>query len=246
MWFAPAEDGVHCNASGGQLFRGLERLRPGPRVGICWPPTTDGGDGRYQDRPEVTKPLGCAPDSPLISEFGSPSLIPSEIEVCANGEVSFGAPQRSRAGGIDVGVAFALPKIGRIHSIVHTECGENNVNVSIPTGSLTSEVWLHRDLARGGDPAASFYNTALLAGNSSIAREHLRVPLYEQVEEGAWPCPLPPQLAELRERHELLGRRLAAQLGKDPAEFTCFRVSPQHPPVHTALTLRWKLAHAAS
>ncbi len=216
MWLVPSSDGIHCHAAGGQLFQGLERLRPGPRVTICWAPMTTGKDGTYEDLGCNPAPLGSVMHSPVVDALGSPNLARAEVEVNSNGEVLFGTPERSRGGILDVGVAYVLNDIGVVRADHVSDCGENNVNVSVPMESLVSEVWMHRDLARGGDPAAAYYNIAVRSGSGPNGREHRRVPLHERAESSSWPCALPAQMADLDARYRDLSHRLASQLGAAP------------------------------
>jgi hypothetical protein len=241
VWIAPSSDGKHCDTAGGQLFLGLARLRPGPTLPICWPPMqTDRGEAFRTDHKSVSA-LGTV-RGPLIEDLGSPALSAEEIDLSPRGVVLFGTPARARDGAIDVAAAFAVPRLGPMYSADPTETGEMNVNCSLPTASLVHEVWLHRELARGGDPAAAYYHIDMRPGDDLGMREQRRAPLHERIVSGAWPLPLPPTLKEGRDRHRLLGERLARHLDARHEDFTGFRIHMRHPSVHTALTLRWRLA----
>lgn len=241
VWIAPSSDGEHCDTAGGQLFLGLERLRPGPTLPICWPPMqTDRAEAFRSDRKSVSA-LGTV-RGPLIEDLGSPALAAEEIDLSPRGVVLFGTPARHRGRTIEVAAAFAMPRLGPMYSADPTETGEMNVNCSLPTASLVFEVWLHRDLARGGDPAAAYYNIGMRPGDDLSMRELRRVPLRERMLSGAWPLPLPSTLKAGRDRHRLLGERLARHLDASPEDFTGFRIHMRHPSIHTALTLRWRLA----
>lgn len=242
-WITPAADGIHCDLAGGQLFLELERLRPGPTLPVCWPPLIARSD-RYEIDPGIAGSLRRT-RGPLFEELGSPDLGTDEVEVSTRGVVSFGTPAPSRGGSIDLGAAYSVEGLGTIRGRTESEFGELNANVSVPTDAFLLEVWLHRDLVRGGDPAGAFYNLAIRPGDGLEYRESRRLPLHESVERLEGPASLPPPLVPLQSRYEALSRHATTRLGATPDAFVGFRAMLRCPPLHTSLVLRWKLAPPA-
>jgi len=238
----PSEDGVHCDDVGAQFFIGLERLRPGPPMGICWPRMVARPGEAYRTEDDASSPLSGTASSPLVEELGSPDLEATEIQLHPRGAVVFGIPNAGRDGTIDVCPASRMDAIGPMRSDDPEDAAEVNMNVVLPVADLVFDLWFDRDLPRGGDPVAALYNRGLRDRDHPDDREARRVPLHETVTAPRRPLALPRPLEDVDERYGMLISRLARVHGREPRDLVCHRLHMRYPPVHGAIVLRWRLA----
>lgn len=243
QWIAPSSDGMLCDLVGGQIFAGVERIRPGPWINLFFAPARY-RVGESLGRGHAFLPIDDSPHPPIVADLSSPDLRTGEVrcaEVPNASAVQFGQAAPDRRAPIDLCCAIRLDRFAPMHREEDDDAGEMTVGVHFPMKRAVVEVWMHHALARGGEPSAMFHSLGFKTGQRVDWRDDLRLPFAEQAEAIADPFKLPRDLERVSKAHRALAERACALRGHTVKDYRCFRIDLPHPLMHSTATIRWRL-----
>jgi len=228
------------------LFEGLERSRPGPAYPIYHRVKTFGDD---ETASIDGRNLSADTFGPLVPSLTSEGAIGRELRISpaskidGRSSVDFVDRDRGRIDSLRAVFAEHSQRVGSPFASVAQRTAELRLPTMLPVEFVVFDVFIHRSIPTGSDPALTMYNHPANHAQSprwdTRQRLPLEVDLVERVSSG-----LPAALAASRRPYKTLLGLAETQVGRSLEEFQLYRAVVPHPPMHSSLLAMWRLAES--
>lgn len=225
----PSADGLHADVAGAQIIDGIRFIRPETQFEVYrgFSRATDGSP------PSLCESLCAGLEGVDLAHHQLPDRITSYL-IEPNGSYDEGS----------VALAFCEHSLSRgpLDSEFEDDFAEAACPIYLPTRRLQFEIWLHRQLRRGGDPTPHLYHTRDSSPSAFDRHNRARVPLPADLDLVDAPFAAGGLASPLGARHKALMLEASSRLGCGLEDLDCFRVRLPCPPMGSRVAVRWLLA----
>ena len=223
----PSSDDLHVDIAGTQILAGVRRLRPGPPVEI-YHSFGAGEEALQQSMSEGLDELHLTREH-ASSGRGFNYLMTD--------------PSSDRDHGAIAAFFETVAMIGLMDSDLEDDYAEAALPILLPIRQLRYEVWIHRNVRRGGPPTAHLYPARDSNPRQFDRHNRARLPLPADLEVVEKPFAGDGLDSDLARRHAGLIEMACRRLGVAVEDLVCYRVQLACPPNGSKVTIRWPLAH---
>lgn len=223
----PSSDALHVDIAGTQILAGVRRLRPGPPVEI-YHSFGAGEEALQQSMSEGLDELHLTREH-AASVRGFNYLMTD--------------PSSDRDHGAITAFLETVAMIGLMDSDLEDDYAEAALPILLPIQQLRYEVWIHRNVRRGGPPTAHLYPARDSNPRQFDRHNRARLPLPADLEMVEKPFAGDGLDSDLARRHAGLIEMACRRLGVAVEDLVCYRVQLACPPNGSKVTIRWPLAH---
>ena len=223
----PSSDDLHVDIAGTQILAGVRRLRPGPPVEI-YHSFGAGEEALQQSMSEGLDKLHLTREH-AASVRGFNYLMTD--------------PSSDRDHGAIAAFFETVAMIGLMDSDFEDDYAEAALPILLPIRQLRYEVWIHRNVRRGGPPTAHLYPARDSNPRQFDRHNRARLPLPADLEMVEKPFAGDGLDSDLARRHAGLIEMACRRLGVAVEDLVCHRVQLACPPNGSKVTIRWPLAH---
>lgn len=235
----PSEDGRSADVAGLQIIDGIRFVRPETQFEVYR------GFMRRSGRP--SEPLQQALQEPLCSGLDRIDLA-EHCDEFKNPRISSFLIEPSPTyddGEVTLAYCEHCLERGPLDSPFEDDFAEVACPIFLPVRQLRFEIWLGREMRRGGDPVPLLYHNLATSPKSFDRHDRARVPLpadLQLVDDPLAGDDLTPGLAA---RYASLVDIATGRLRCGVADLDCFRVSLPCPPMGGRVAVRWLLAKSS-
>jgi hypothetical protein len=223
----PSSDALHVDIAGTQILAGVRRLRPGPPVEI-YHSFGAGEEALQQSMSEGLDELHLTREH-AASVRGFNYLMTD--------------PSSDRDHGAITAFLETVAMVGLMDSDLEDDYAEAALPILLPIRQLRYEVWIHRNVRRGGPPTAHLYPARDSNPRQFDRHNRARLPLPADLEMVEKPFAGDGLDSDLARRHAGLIEMACRRLGVAVEDLVCYRVQLACPPNGSKVTIRWPLAH---
>jgi hypothetical protein len=223
----PSSDDLHVDIAGTQILAGVRRLRPGPPVEI-YHSFGAGEEALQQSMSEGLDELHLTREH-ASSVRGFNYLMTD--------------PSSDRDHGAITAFLETVAMVGLMDSDLEDDYAEAALPILLPIRQLRYEVWIHRNVRRGGPPTAHLYPDRGSTPSQFDRHNRSRLPLPADLEVVEAPFKGDDLDADPARRHAGLIEMACRRLGVAVEDLVCHRVQLACPPNGSRVSIRWPLAH---
>lgn len=233
----PSEDGLLADVAGLQIIHGIRFVRPETQFEVYR------GFTRPSDRP--SEPLRHALQEHLCSGLDRVDLTEHGAEREIPGIVSCLIEPSPTYDDGDITLAYCEHCLqrGPLDSPFEDDFAEVACPIFLPVRRLRFEIWLRREMRRGGDPVPYLYHNLATAPKIFDRHNRSHVPLPADLQAVDDPMAGDDLGPELAARYASLVEIATGRLRCSVTDLDCFRVSLPCPPMGSRVGLRWLLNH---